>query len=70
MLVRELIEQLSEMPPELPVYFCLMTSDAVKVDGAARAQFQNGPYVSLYADTADLDDMWRDYVMDRLDRAV
>lgn len=69
-LVRELIEQLAEMPPDLPVCIVLPGIECVQVDGAFRAGRQTGPVALLTVDQHALSEATRDYLLDKVNALI
>lgn len=58
MLVRELIEQLSEMPPELPVMIATGDGWPVVTNCVTRGGRKDGPIALLHPDILS----WQDYL--------
>lgn len=58
MLVRELIERLAEMPPDLPIVIAVGDGDCIQVNAASRGGPLMGPVAVLHPDVFD----WQDYM--------
>jgi hypothetical protein len=69
MLVRELMEQLAELPADVPVHALLRSEDRAEVTAAIKGGRETGVGVLLVLDKTDLYESYSDYLEDRLDWA-
>jgi hypothetical protein len=68
MLVRELMEQLAEMPPELPVVVATLDGACIETCGASRGGRLTGPVAVLTLDADDMQDYLDVYVDEHIPR--
>jgi hypothetical protein len=70
MLVRELMEQLADMPPELPVGVSFWPGEWAPIVGAVKGGRLDGPIARVYVDSEIYNEQLREHVLEAVASAL
>ena len=70
MLVRELIEQLAEMPPDLLIGVSFWPGEWAPITAVAKGDSVMGPIVRVYVDSDVYNEQLRDHVLEAVSNAL